>query len=370
MKKIIIVCTQLEAGGAQRAALRLAKYLKNENYLVENWFLYKKRDVFEDVPELEIVYPNKINSIKELLIFFKDLFKKLRASKPDVVITFGHYSNIITQIVALIAGIKIRIASHRNPRWGYMSKLQQLIDKIWARLGVYHEITAVSKSTRDSFTNYPEHIFKKIQVIENGLEFKSEVKKDKSEARKYFNFPNDAFIVGNVGRLSDQKNQKTLIKAISLLEKEVHLAIAGEGELRGELENYASELQISHRVHLIGEIEYEKMPLFFKSIDIFAMPSKFEGLSNALIEAMSYSLPVICSSIDAQKDVLIGDEGTTAGKLLVYDQPDKWAKAIEDIKNDKDKYQELKEKAKCRSLDFTIDKMGNAFLQLIERRSI
>lgn len=369
MKKIIIVCTQLEAGGAQRAALRLAKYLKEENYLVENWFLYKKRDVFENVPNIQIVYPSKIDSIKGLLIFFRELFKKMRGLKPDVVITFGHYSNIITQIFALLAGIKIRIASHRNPRWGYMSKLQQLIDNLWARLGVYNDITAVSKSTRDSFSNYPEHIFKKIKVIENGLEFRSEVDMDKLETRNFFNFPHDAFIVGNVGRLSDQKNQRTLIKAVSLLGEEIHLAIAGEGELRGELENYASELQVSQRVHLIGEIEYEKMPYFFKAIDVFVMPSKFEGLSNALIEAMSYSLPVICSAIDAQKDVLIDDEGTTSGILLEYDQPDKWAVAIKTIRNDMNKFQELKVKAKRRSSDFTIDKMGDAFLQLIEYRS-
>jgi glycosyltransferase involved in cell wall biosynthesis len=173
-------------------------------------------------------------------------------------------------------------------------------------------------------------------------------------------------LVGNVGRLSDQKNQHVLFKAISELDNNVHLAIAGEGELREKLDEYANKLQVSDRVHLIGEIEYDKIPIFFTSIDIFAMPSKFEGLSNALIEAMSFSLPVICSSIDAQKDVLINEQEVNSGILLEYDKPGDWAKTIAELKNDTGKYLEFKEKATLRSEDFTIERMGASFIELIE----
>jgi glycosyltransferase involved in cell wall biosynthesis len=364
-RNIVLICTQLEAGGAQRAALRLAKYFRKQGNECENWFLYKKRDVFQDEPNIKIIYPGQIKSIGNLAVLFKDLYLHLKNSKPDVVITFGHNSNIIAQFIALFAGVKNRIASHRNPRWGYMSKSQQVIDSLWARIGIYKTITAVSGSTKQSFSNYPERIFKNIHVIENGLELEAVTVKNKTEAREALNLPKDVFLIGNVGRLSDQKNQRILVEAISQLSDDIHLSIAGEGELRDKLVNYANELNVAHRVHLLGEIEYSMMPIFFTAIDIFAMPSKFEGLSNALIEAMSANLPVICSSIDSQKDVLIMKDGTVAGKLLPVDQSDKWAKAITNLKKDRAMYLELQEKAKIRSEDFTIEKMGSAFLQLI-----
>jgi len=364
MEKIVIICTQLEAGGAQRAAIRLAEYFRAKNIHCENWFLYKKRDVFKDVPHVKIIFPDKINSVRKFFKFLGSLYLSFKEYRPDAVLTFGHNANIIAQFIAFLSGIKKRVASHRNPRWGYMSTFQQIIDYLWSVLGVYRKITAVSKSTKDSFSNYPSYIFHNIQVIENGFDFEPS-QLNKEDAKAKLNLPQNIFLVGNVGRLSFQKNQKILINAIAKLDEDIHLTIAGEGELREELVKYSESLRVQDRVHFLGEIAHDKMPIFYKAIDLFAMPSRFEGLSNALVEAMSSNIPVVCSSIDAQKDVIVDKQSVQSGILLPLDKPEKWADAIQQLKNNPEKYSELKESSKSRSKDFTIEEMGNSFLKVI-----
>src|SRR5690606_12657429 len=82
------------------------------------------------------------------------------------------------------------------------------------------------------------------------------------------------------------------------------------------------------RVHLLGELRHDQIPLFLKAIDIYTMPSLFEGLSNALVEAMASGVPVISSDIDAQKDIVISDDGVMNGILLDPLDSEQWRTEI------------------------------------------
>ncbi len=113
----------------------------------------------------------------------------------------------------------------------------------------------------------------------------------------------NSIILMSVGELSDRKNHSVSIKALSQIENDnVHLVIAGTGEKKDEFLSLAKELGVDGRVHLLGF--RTDVAELLKSADIFLFPSIQEGLPVALMEAMSCGLPVICSEIRGNTDLI------------------------------------------------------------------
>ena len=113
----------------------------------------------------------------------------------------------------------------------------------------------------------------------------------------------DSIILLSIGELSDRKNHSVSIKALSQIDnKNLHLVIAGTGEKKEEFLSLAKELGVDGRVHLLGF--RTDVAELLKSVDIFLFPSIQEGLPVALMEAMSCGLPVICSEIRGNTDLI------------------------------------------------------------------
>ena len=159
----------------------------------------------------------------------------------------------------------------------------------------------------------------------------------------------DSIILLGVGELSDRKNHSVSIKALSEIKNEnVHLVIAGTGEKRDEFLSLAKDLKVDGRVHLLGF--RTDIAELLKSADIFLFPSIQEGLPVALMEAMSCSLPVICSEIRGNID-LIDD---TCGVLCEATDVDAFAKAIQKLIGNPDLRKTMAEKALERSKNYDI----------------
>lgn len=121
--------------------------------------------------------------------------------------------------------------------------------------------------------------------------------------RKVLGIPADSRMILSVGELNPNKNHETVIRAVSeIRDSKIHYLIAGDGELKEHLEKVASELKISDRVHLSG-YRNDMMELY-KCADLLIHPSFREGLSVAIMEAMAAGLPVICSDIRGNRDLI------------------------------------------------------------------
>ncbi len=121
--------------------------------------------------------------------------------------------------------------------------------------------------------------------------------------RKELGIPADSRMILSVGELNPNKNHETVIRAVSeIRDSKIHYLIAGDGELKEHLEKVASELKISDRVHLSG-YRNDMMELY-KCADLLIHPSFREGLSVAIMEAMAAGLPVICSDIRGNRDLI------------------------------------------------------------------
>lgn len=138
--------------------------------------------------------------------------------------------------------------------------------------------------------------------------FKSQYN-DGSNIRTELGLDDKDILVVVVGRLDRNKNNITIIKAISLTKnKNVHLVICGDGEQKDEILNLSKKLGVFDKIHLLGN--RNDIPQIFSRSDIFVLASFREGLSRSIMEAMAAGLPCIVSDIRGNRDLIdIGKGG-------------------------------------------------------------
>jgi glycosyltransferase involved in cell wall biosynthesis len=373
--KVVTVVTQLEAGGAQVAALRLAAGLRARGHEAETWFLYVKRPAFPDARGVRVITARRPAGPVDFLRMVGALLRALRRARPDAVVSFTHYANVIVQPAARALGVPVRVASQRNPA-SSLPRAARRLDRLLGRGGWYSANVAVSEDTRASFRRYPEAYRRRMEVIYNGVapptaigsprgKSRDEVRAEAREAaRARLGLPRDVQLLTAVGRLALQKNHALLFHALVPL-KGAHLALAGAGELEQELRALARELAVEERVHFLGELDREGVAELLHASDLFLMPSRFEGLSNALLEALSAGLPIIASDIPANREVLQAVDGTRAGCLLSPDDAAAWASRIRHFLHDPGVAAELGTRARRRAEFFTEERMIAAFEALL-----
>lgn len=165
-------------------------------------------------------------------------------------------------------------------------------------------------------------VYDKSRLIANGVDSSLYIYNplDSSEIRKEFNIPEDAVVIGHVGRIMWIKNHAFLVDVFneySKINPNSYLMIVGEGPLKEEVENKVSNLGISQNVIFTGS--RGDVNRLLQAFDIFVMPSHYEGLPMVLVEAQSAGLPVLCSDTISMDSKLTDsyytlklDAGTTA----------------------------------------------------------
>lgn len=149
---------------------------------------------------------------------------------------------------------------------------------------------------------FPEN---KLVLIYNGVETNKFV--DKS--RKIIEKKNGELVIGNAGRLTEQKGQKYLVELAKLLTRDgvnFKIYIAGEGELREALTKEIFENNLQDKVVLLGHVE--DMSAFFNSLDIFVFTSLYEGSANTLIEVLQHSIPTIAWDVSSNPEIILHNE--------------------------------------------------------------
>ena len=160
---------------------------------------------------------------------------------------------------------------------------------------------------------------------------------DKISKRKELGVPEDAVMLFSVGELNKNKNHATVIRAMAKNNNpKLHYCIAGRGNLELELKELASKLGVANQVHFLGF--RSDVTELYKCSDIFCFPSYREGLSVSLMEAMSSGLPVICSDIRGNIDLIEQNKG---GYLCNPGDVNTFEKSITLIVKDKAKRNEM-----------------------------
>ena len=151
-------------------------------------------------------------------------------------------------------------------------------------------------------------------MIENGVDPDiAATAPQRQAARALLGLPGDAPIIGTVGRLAPQKGQRDLVRALPSIRAAIPgtlIVIAGDGPLRGPLEDEARRAGVSDAVHFLGHRDV--VPVILSALDLFVLPSLWEGLPLSLLEAMSMSLPVVATrAVGIEETVTDGVEGSS-----------------------------------------------------------
>lgn len=148
----------------------------------------------------------------------------------------------------------------------------------------------------------------RITVIPNGVDTdRFRPANGKAEARREFGLPERGTVLGMVARLIPVKNHAGVFHAVAALREagtDVHLALAGDGPLRGDLQRLADTLAIVDRVHFLGETQ--RVERILHALDIYVSNSHREGMSNTILEAMACGLPIIATAVGATEELLAG----------------------------------------------------------------
>ena len=218
---------------------------------------------------------------------------------------------------------------------------------------VTHIIANSKETKRTILKNLANDIEpEKIKVIYHGIDIREHSEKS---TNKIFKKEKNEIIIGNLGRLTEQKGHKYLIDLATILKNTTQnfkIIIAGEGESKDELVKLAEKSGLKESVTFLGFISDIKS--FLNEIDIFVLPSIWEGFGFAIVEAMIAEKPVIAFNITSNPEIIIDTE---TGFLVEFPNVEQFAEKVKLLIHNKELRETLGEKGKLRVIEqFDIDK--------------
>ncbi|MFC1643538.1 glycosyltransferase [Chlamydiota bacterium] len=350
--KILILITELDVAGAEKIVYYQAKGLKEKGHDVEVACLYG-RGVMGDRIEscgIPVIYLEAKGKWDFSVLFrLRGLLKK---NDYDILHCHLFHANIIGRISAIFIPKMVVISTTHVME----------VDKIYrVRLeGLTSFLTdayiCVSNSVREFLNDKGKIRPDKLNVVHNGINLEEFIPDKSPEQIKRELGIEKKIIIGSVGRLHKQKGYEYLLKAAALLKKDLSdfsLLIVGDGPLKNDLVLLSKSLKIEDLVIFTGF--RSDIANILNAIDIFVLPSVWEGFGLVVAEAMALSKPVVATNVDGVPEIV--EDGVT-GFIVEPENPEIIAKRIKDILDNPEKMDEMGKEGRIRVEDFfTVDRM-------------
>ncbi len=301
-KKILHLITGLEIGGAENALLKTLPLLQ-DNFENVVCCIKGYGPIGEKLEQagIQVTYLHLRSIIDIPLLPFR--FRKVvRQFSPDILVTYLIHADLFGRIFGRIFGIQNIICSQRGAllQWEFLRS----IDRFTKKLVTQYVVQTKTAQKHLSFTlALPEE---KLTVIPNGIDvsFFQSQQKDLHILEK-LNIPQDASIIICVANLFVNKGHRYLLEAFERLfrqKQNLYLLLVGDGPERDSLISQKETYVSKEHILLLGK--RSDVPKLLKLARIFVLPTFYEGMSNAIQEAMASSLPIISSDIPENKDLL------------------------------------------------------------------
>lgn len=290
---------------------------------------------------------------------FARLWRHFRRTRPRAVIAHLPVGNAFGLTAAWLAGVPRRIAVHHVDTASYKSWSARL-DRLAGQIGAYTRIVAVSKPVRDSMSKYPARYRRLVQAIDNGMPRRMP-RDGRASLRRRFGISENETVAISVGRLSAQKNQAVLIEALQGLDG-VKLVLVGEGDLREQLERQAAAHGVLGRVVFTGRIDPGAVADWLAAADVFVLPSLYEGLSLALVEALHARLPIVVSDVPSNTGPFAARSGAPTYLAVPPADVPGWRAAVARVATDSTLRRALSHASARLSREYDAERMIDAYL--------
>lgn len=327
--KVVHIIDSLRVGGAQAL---LITYTKEAAFRGLNTNIISLQESYESpiISELEslgasVIYLSKARlwSISRFL----RLFISIKRGGYNIIHSHLTYANILGLICGTLLNIPVVVSMHSTLSSKRQYKPRDLLERILLRTAKM--IIAVGENVGADYQKIYPH---QVKVLPNAVNEPSELtKKERALLRQELNIKDDDILLVAIGRLREGKGFRDLLAAfgkIHLKHPNAKLIIAGDGNLRNELLEETRDRNLLDSVKWLGV--RNDVPRILAASDVYISSSHWEGLSIALLEAMSAGLaPVVTNVGDAMEVIVPG-----SGILVTPKDPGNLADAIETLLND------------------------------------
>jgi glycosyltransferase involved in cell wall biosynthesis len=300
-----------------QGAAALARYLNPENFMVTAVSLRGQSE--SDSTTVQDLKRSEIPHRSLGMMGFFDvrvvprLIRLMWAYRPDIVHTHAFRADFWVGIAANLAKVPILVSSIRGNEWDLFRAdypfVVSEVAVVASRLATSRAdlLIAVSEGVRDHLLSVQGISPTRVRVIRNGadLERLAQPRHHPSIIRKELNVPPDAVLVGALAVLKPRKGLSYLIEAARAVvsrSPDVHFLLAGDGPERGQIERQIDRLGLGGRVRVLG---FRSDPVaLLDALDIYVLPSLFEGFPRSILEAMALGKPVVATDIGGSREAV------------------------------------------------------------------
>lgn len=341
-RRLLVMITKLELGGAQQVVLHTLRGLDPERY--ERWLLAGQGGLLDAEARAltgvrVLLWPSLKHSIRPCLdlLMVARLARFLRKEKIDIAHTHGSKAGILGRVAACLA--RTPRVVHTIHGWPFHDRQPALLQWLYIRLERWGarrttRLIAVSEATRQKGLANKIGRPEQYSVIYPGSDlqaFSPGEETDRGRVRAALGFSPDAPLVGMVACLKSQKAPEDFVRAAALVSKQrpdARFLLVGDGERRPAVEAEIRRLGLEQRLVLTGW--RQDVPRLMRGFDLLALTSLWEGLPCVLAQAMASRIPVVATAVDGTQEAI--QDGKT-GRLVPPGDPPALAAALLELLN-------------------------------------
>lgn len=304
--KVMNIMLSTKLGGIQQVFCDYDKALKMHNVEVLN-IIHPLGKIKSKLVKQEAEIKNLFNANQYDPFAAKKLIKYIQIFHPDIIIVHGNRAALFAKKSVAKISFKVPVVAVCHNQ-----RVKSLIG-LDALLIILEKLRRVVLEKRQT----PKTIYYVPNMVDNNKTTK------KKPTQKFRKIP----VIGIIGRLVKEKSLDIFIEALNILKQKkisFEVKIAGEGKLKKSLQNLVKIKALDKEVSFIGWVDDKEE--FFDNIDIFCLPSKIEHLSISLLEAMSFSKPIITADSFGPTEVIKHNQ---EGLVVKKENPAELANAIE-----------------------------------------
>lgn len=322
--RVLHVLQRMEAGGSQAFLMNLYRNIDRSKLQFDFLVEYGEKQFYDD--EIEAmggkIYRATVREDKNLPRFRRYL-RDFFAEHPEYSIVHCHTYSIGYFVLGAAerAGVAVRIAhSHSNKMSGVVTIPFKIVLRSLFPIHANELMACSDEAGRFLFGD------RNFTVVKNAIDVDRYVYNEtaRAEVRGELGL-GSSLVVGSVGRLHQQKNQAFLLDAfreVAAMRPDARLLLVGNGPLREKIIAKASDLGIADRMILLSD--RRDMDRLYQAMDVFVLPSLYEGLGIVAVEAQSSGLPTICSGGVAEA----ANVSPLFRRMMLEESPKAWAETI------------------------------------------